>query len=194
MIYLRTLINEQEHLCILVIRWLYFVVSWGGKAGTLFLLNVTDSSGAPVGCVRTDAQTQASHWLELGGHSAVSPAPLSCYRVFCLPTVRRSPVRRERNTFLSFYSPTKSPSNCASARTGHFSGGKHFSRQAKWISTEHWVAQSFQWISAQWKYRGNQTTFESSFTPHFSVQTGFYHSHGEKNDPRSALCSSVSFR
>lgn len=48
-----------------------------GGGHTLFLLNVIDMSGAPVGCARTDAQTQASHWLELGGHSAVSPAPLS---------------------------------------------------------------------------------------------------------------------
>lgn len=91
-----------------------------------------DSSGAAVGCVRTDAQAQAraraSHWLELGGHSAVAPAPLSSSRVFCLPAVRRPPARRKRKTFLPFQSPTKSPRNCLSTRTDHFSGGKHFFR------------------------------------------------------------------
>lgn len=96
MIYLRIALIKAcgQRLCTFIIRWLYFALAWGGKAGALFLLNVIDSSGAPVGCARTDAQTQASHWLELGGHSAVSPAPLSWYRVFCLPAVRRPPARR----------------------------------------------------------------------------------------------------
>lgn len=142
-------------ICTFVIRWLYFVVAWGGKAGALSLLNVIDSSGAPVGCVRTDAQTQASHWLELGGHSAVSPAPLSWYRVFCLPAVRRPPARRERNTFLSFLITEKVFQKLFI--NGHwplFWRGT-FLREPKWTSTEYWVAQSFQWISAQWKYLGN---------------------------------------
>lgn len=46
-----------------MIRLLYF--SARGKLALSSLLNALDSSGTPVGCVRSDAQTQASHWLEL---------------------------------------------------------------------------------------------------------------------------------
>lgn len=41
------------------------VLQCGWEAGALLLLNAPHSSGAPVGCARSDAQTQASHWLEL---------------------------------------------------------------------------------------------------------------------------------
>lgn len=45
--------------CKFMIRLLYF--SARGKLALSSLLNALDSSGTPVGCVRSDAQTQASH-------------------------------------------------------------------------------------------------------------------------------------
>lgn len=163
----------------------------GGKAGALSLLNVVDSSGAPVGCARTDAQTQASHWLELGGHSAVSPAPRSWYRVFCLPAVRRPPARRGRNTFLY-----KVSQKLCISRTGHFF---FFWRDTFFASGEVDLYRTLGRAVFSMDLSAVEVPWELNyiwvlFTPHFSFQAGFYDSHGEENDPRSALCPSVSFR
>lgn len=90
------------------------MVAWGGKAGTLSLLTVIDSSGAPVGCARSDAQTQAS-WLELGGLCS------------CSAQLRpRPPAQGAETLFCLFNHRQKSSRNCASTRTGHFSGGGTF--------------------------------------------------------------------
>lgn len=131
-----------------------------GKAGTLLLLNALDSSGAPVGCVRSDAQTQASHWLELEDtrpsrfHRCSDSLSLSpCGE----KTTRKGGTEIKKHYFLFSVQISKSQRGWAESGPDTFWRGGIISRTRRAGSLLHGgarAATSFQWISIQWKYPG----------------------------------------
>lgn len=169
------------------------MAAWGEKAGTLSLLNVIDSSGAPVGCVRTDAQTQASHWLELGGHCRLSCTAELIPRLLPPRGEKTTRTKWEKHFSVLLITDKVSQKLCINAdwplfwRETFLASGEV---DLYWTLGRAVFSMDLNAVEVPWELNYIWVLF----TPYFSFQTGFYDSHGEKNDPRSVLCPSGSFR
>lgn len=162
-----------------MIRLLYF--SARGKLPLSSLLNALDSSGTPVGCVRSDAQTQASHWLELEDTRPFFRfPPLLSSLVFVSSRWEDKPARERQKRSASSLSPSLSlywVKERAEIGTGHFVWrGNYLSHEASRICPVYRGARSaapFQWISIQWKYPGNLTIVNSHQLKKLRSNNGF---------------------